>query len=453
MNGFFGRGAIACVAAALLVFPLSPLTVAFVVFIVAVVGRSVRGLDRTERNWVVGIVTLAVVLRVAAVAALFLSADHARVPFAAFFGDEEYFIKRSLWLRNIALGIPVHALDLEYAYEPNGRSTFTYLLALIQAVVGPAPYGLHLVSIALYIAGVLWLYRVVRARFGQAPATCGLVLLLFLPSLFVWSISVLKESPFVLLAAASLALAVRLARPGSWRSRLAAALGFLVVAGALQTVRRDAGVFVVLATLFGLMIGWVAARPRLLLSTAIAAPVLCGLLWRVPEAQLQTYAALQGAGRQHWGAVVVAPGISYQLLDDRFYASIDMMSDLRLAEAVRFAARAAASWLTLPRPWDAVSRAEAAYIPEQVLWYALAAFIAIGLPLGFRRDPVLTGLLVAHAALLAGAAALTDGNVGTLVRHRGLALAYLAWLGGVGVCDALVAAQRRLTPRAARARV
>jgi len=29
--------------------------------------------------------------------------------------DEEYFIKRSIWLRNVALGIPLHGADLIYA--------------------------------------------------------------------------------------------------------------------------------------------------------------------------------------------------------------------------------------------------------------------------------------------------------------------------------------------------
>ena len=241
--------------AALVVAPLSPLTIWFVVAIVPAVAWSVRGLDRAERNWVIGIVTVAVVLRVAAVAGLFLSADHSRMPFAAFFGDEEYFIKRSLWLRNISLGLPMHMLDLEYAFEPNGRSSFTYFLAVVQALVGSAPYGLHLVSIAFYVVGVLWLYRLVRARFGRMPSICGLALLLFLPSLFAWSVSVLKESPFVLLGAVSLALGVRLGGAGSWQSRLGAAIGFLVVAAVLQTVRRDAGTFVLVATLSGLTIG------------------------------------------------------------------------------------------------------------------------------------------------------------------------------------------------------
>ena len=127
---------------------LSPLTVWFALAIVPIVVLTTRGLDADERRRVIGLTTIAVALRVAAVVVLFLATDHSRVPFGTFFGDEDYFIKRSLWLHNIAAGTPVHAFDLEYAFEPNGWSSYLYLLAFIQALVGPAPYGLHLVSIA-----------------------------------------------------------------------------------------------------------------------------------------------------------------------------------------------------------------------------------------------------------------------------------------------------------------
>jgi len=62
----------------------------------------------------------------------------------------------------------------------------------------------------------------------------------------------------------------------------------------------------------------------------------------------------------------------------------------------------------------------------------LLAFVPFGLVLGFRRDPLLTGLLASHAGALMMMVALTSGNIGTLVRHRGLALPYLAWLSGLG---------------------
>ena len=85
----------------------------------------------------------------------------------------------------------------------------------------------------------------------------------------------------------------------------------------------------------------------------------------------------------------------------------------------------------------------AAYIPEQVIWYVLAMLVPAGIVYSFRRDVVITGLLIAHAGLVAAASALTDGNVGTLVRHRGLALPYLVWLSAMGACSLLLAVARR----------
>ena len=94
---------------------LSPLTAWFALAIVPIVACTTRGLDRDERRWVVALTALAIVLRVVVVVALFLSTDHSQVPFGTFFGDEDYFIKRSLWVRNVGLGFPVHAIDLELA--------------------------------------------------------------------------------------------------------------------------------------------------------------------------------------------------------------------------------------------------------------------------------------------------------------------------------------------------
>lgn len=437
------RLAIVLLAAAAVGCVLSPLTVWFAFAIVAVVGLLVRGLEPGERRWVIAIVAVAVALRLAVIAGLFLSADRMRVPFAVLFGDEDYFIKRSLWLRNVSLGINVNQFDLEYAFEPNGRSSFIHLLAAVQAIVGPAPYGLHLISVVLYVGAVLILYRLSRRSFGRAASLVGLLVLLFLPSLFAWSITVLKEPPFLLLTALALALAAGLPRATSWRARAFAVAGIVALAAVLQTLRTDGGEFVAAGTVVGLLLGFVAARPRLAIATLVAIPIATALVLRMPEAQLRGYAALQRAARQHWGAVVVSPGISYKLLDARFYQDVNMLSDMRGDEAARYVMRGAAAYVVEPLPWNAQSRAAAAYIPEQVVWYVLAGLVVFGLSTAFRRDPHLAALLAMYACLIAAAAALTDGNIGTLVRHRGLTLPYLAWFGGVGVCEAFTRVETR----------
>jgi len=419
------------------VYVLSPLTVWFAIVIVPVAALAVRGLPEGERRFVLSLVVAAIALRLLVVAGLFVLTDHTRVPFGTFFGDEDYFIRRSLWLRNIALGHSIHPIDLEYAYEPNGRTGFLYVLGFAHALAGPSPYGVRLPNVAFYMAAVLLMYRAVRVRLGRMAALFGLVVLLFLPTLLVWSLSVLKEPLFILLSGASLVLARELAVPASWRRRAVIATAIVALAMALQAVREDGAAFVAAATIGGLALGFVASRPRLLIACVVSIPILAAAVLRVPQVQLRTYAAVQTAARQHWGAVVVSRGYGYKLLDDRFYSDINSISSLEGAETMRFLARAAVSYVALPRPWDVQSRAGAAYIPEQVVWYLLALLACAGALFACRRDPLIAGLLVAHAILIAAPSALTDGNIGTLVRHRGLVLPYIVWLSGVGACELL----------------
>jgi hypothetical protein len=431
------------VIAAGVVYILSPLTVWFAAGIVPVVLFGVRGLDAGERRWITRLVVVAIALRVLMIVGLFLITDHSQVPFGSFFGDEDYFIRRSLWLRNVALGIPIHAFDLEYAFEPNGQSGYLYVLALIQALVGPAPYGLHLVGVFFYVLAALVLYRLVRDAFGRVPAAFGLCVLLFLPSLFAFSIAVLKEPPFVLVSASSLIAAVMLVRAPSLRSRAIACASLVALAAIQQSIRPHGAVFSALGVLGGLAIGLVVQRPKVLLASLVAAPILAGAVLRSPDVQLKALVALHGAARQHWGAVVVSRGVSYRLLDDRFYRNLNEISSLEFLETARFVGRALVSYVVVPLPWHVQSRVAVAYVPEQIVWYLIAALAVIGTFSACRRDPIVTGLLVSHALVIGMAAAFTDGNVGTLVRHRSLAIPYLVWLAGVGACEALAWVRRR----------
>jgi hypothetical protein len=82
-------------------------------------------------------------------------------------------------------------------------------------------------------------------------------------------------------------------------------------------------------------------------------------------------------------------------------------------------------------------------MPEQIVWYALVALIPIGIAAGCRRDRLVACMLVGYVAPTIAALALTNGNVGTLVRLRGLVIPYVVWIGAVGFCAALGAAERK----------
>jgi hypothetical protein len=419
-----------------IVYVLSPLTIWFTVAMAMLLRWLRGGLDGEERSWATTIVVAGILTRVAAVVVLFAVTDHATVPFGHFFGDEEYFIRRSIWLRNVALGIPVHGADLIYAFDDYSQTSYLYILAFVQILVGPSPYGVHLLAIGCHVAGCVLMYSVARPALGRIPALAGLVLLLFLPSLFSWSVSALKDPIFFLLTASSLKLAVMMVRGRSWPARVASLAVIAVLIAGIETVRPGGLVLTGGGLIAGLVIALWVSRPRWLIATMVTVPLVLGFVLSEPALQIRVYSGLRLAAKHHWGHVAT-PGYVYRLLDPRQYEGLTVVDELEFGEAARFVVRALTRYVTVPLPWEARSTAALAYLPEQLVWWLIVALAPFGIIGSFRRDVPVTSLLLGYALVGAVIVAMTSGNVGTLVRHRGLALPYLVWLSAVGACDAI----------------
>jgi len=417
-----------------LVYALSPLTVLFAVAMIALLHWSGRGLPHVERRWVQWLLLAAIAVRVAAIAGLFLTTDHARIPFGSFFGDEEYFIKRSLWLRNVALGIPIHRADLIYAFDDYSYTSYLYVLAFLQVLFGPAPYGLHLFGAAVYLTGTVVLFRVVRSTLGPVTAFGGLALLLFLPSLFAWSISALKEPLYFAVGAGTLVATVKAVREPRWTVRIGLSVAVVLAAVVMQTIREGGFTIAAGGIVGGLTLAALSLRPRIAWTLVFIVPFVVALAWRVPEVQLASMRAVRQAAKVHWGHIQTV-GYTYKLLDDRLYRDRSSVDSMDRGEVLRYLVRAGEAYLTVPLPWRIESRAALWYVPEQMVWMLMLALAPLGVASGTRRDPLVTWLLVAFALAAAVPVALTSGNVGTLVRHRGLAVPFLAWLSARGAAE------------------
>ena len=79
-------------------YVLSPLSVVCLLAIIVLLRWAGDGLDEGERRWLYAILVTAVIVRMLVILGLFLITDHQTVPFGHIFGDEDYFIRRSLWL-------------------------------------------------------------------------------------------------------------------------------------------------------------------------------------------------------------------------------------------------------------------------------------------------------------------------------------------------------------------
>src|SRR6187397_423269 len=76
-------------------YTVSPTTVGFLLFLPVLFVWAQRGLGPRERRWTLGLLGIAVMTRLAALAAFFLLSDRFTEPYGVLVGDERYIVDRS----------------------------------------------------------------------------------------------------------------------------------------------------------------------------------------------------------------------------------------------------------------------------------------------------------------------------------------------------------------------
>ena len=423
-------------------FALSPLGTMAVALCGWMAWRASRTLDASDRVsfwWIVG---AAVAARLLVVMGLFVIAAYAGRSVITLVPDADYLIERAAILRNAWMAMPLGPHQYREIFNPYGASSYVSWLALLDAAAGSSPSGLALVSVACHVAGGLLLFQPLREAFGSRAARAALALLLFWPTLFVWSVSVLKESAQFLLMSVTLVTALRIPRASSWAARagwlaaLAGALGILWTfrTGSLAIAAGGLGLAVAAALLLS---------RRGLLAIALAIALVIG--WRAQHAMLDQ---VRAAANRHYGHVISA-GVSYRVLDQRFYSGgPDAISKMTAADAARYLVASAVMFIAAPVPWSIASGSlfsGAAIVPQQLAWYCGVAAACAGVGFGLRRDRWLTMLLAAYAVAGLIIIAPNSGNIGTLVRHRDMIVPFVIALAAPA-CAALAAAIAKLRP-------
>ena len=461
-------------------YVLSPVSVWFFIAITGLFIWVSRGLPDRERRWVLGTLTIAVVLRVLVIAVLFLGSPtgscgwatpipssaaaaieaaggtHSNATcsslttgndrYVSFFwdGDGTAMKIRTVSTQNIWLGIPIDPFLFSVAFDPNyGWTTYVYVLAYIQYWLGSAPYGIHLFNVVAFLASTLLLYRLVRSSYGRAAALVGLVLLVFLPTPFAWSVSAMKEQLYILLGVSAVVATVAVVRTNGVVKRVASLLLLIGSLSAIGTVRIGGSLIVGTGLGAGAAGAVIIRRVSLILLAFLLVPYAGYRVLGNADVQDRIMSQVKRFAVTHMGHVRTE-GNHYKLLDQRFYSvnirqrdpetmlPIRQFEDMTPAEALRFSGRALGYFVVAPLPWQVQSRTEMVFLAQQVVWYLMVVLAAIGVVAGLRRDPLVTCLLCGVTAAGALAIGLNSGNIGTLVRHRDTVVPFVVWLSALG---------------------
>lgn len=423
-------------------YAASPLTM-WVLLAAPVVGwLAARHLPADERRLLFALLGAAFAARLALIGAQFLAGlpHHNDLAVGALAGDESYYLSRALRSRDLMLGFTDSKYDYFVANDDYGRTSYLGLLTVIQVAFGPTPYGMKALNGLLFVTGAVLLFRMARPAFGFLPAFLGLSMLLFLPSLFVSSVSLLKESLYFLVTstlAVGAVSAIRSAAARRWRGVAVAVAMAAASLWLMNDLRRGALVIGLAGIGLGVAIHFTARSRGRALAALLALLVVGAVFLSRPAWQERALDGVTAAAKMHAGHVFTV-GHAYKLMDEGFYKhpAAPMSWDISLTgpQAGRFLVRAAVSFAVTPWPWEMRSLSELAFMPEHVMWYLVVLLTPVGLLAGWQRDALVTSLLIGFAVTAAAVLAVSTGNVGTLLRLRGLVTPYLIWLAALGLC-------------------
>jgi hypothetical protein len=433
------------------VMVVAPL-VAVVAGLAFVIGRlALRGLGPAERRLLLAILAVAVCVRVGAVSALAVvnAPRHDDQIVGAMSGDEAYSFARALRTRDVLLGTAATKYEYFIAYDEYGRNSYITFLTAAQVLFGPSPYGMRLANSLLFLSGLLLLFELARRTLGRLAAFGGMILVLFLPSLFLLSVSLLKESLYLFGTAAIIVGTVAVVR-GRWPGKTAGAAALAAGLAIVNGLRPGAFALAASGLALGFILRFVFASRRTLAFSLAAVLAAAAVVAARPSIERRVLDAVTQVAKTQSGHVFTV-GHAYKLLDEGFYyspaAPIASKLELTRGEALRFLARAGSSLVVTPLPWQLISARELLYLPEQLIWYAIVLLLPFGARAGWRRDPLVTALLVGYALPTLAALAVTNGNVGTLLRLREvMGVPLLAWVSALGAADVLAMASASLTP-------
>lgn len=217
--------------------------------------------------------------------------------------------------------------------------------------------------------------------------------------------------------------------------RLGWASAVVAAALALDTTRMGS-LWIVCGSLFVAGAGVLVTRSRhVLVVSIVVLPLLVTVALQQSWVQDRVMSRVRTAAAFHIGHVHT-DGYAYKLLDQRLYSG-DSLESLTWDEARRFMLRAVSSFVLLPLPSRAESRSQLLFIPQQLIWYALALLAAAGALHASRRDALVAWLFIGLIGVTAVVIAPHEGNMGTLVRHRDGILPFVVQLSAIALTLAL----------------
>lgn len=312
-------------------------------------------------------------------------------------------------------------------------TTYDFWNAIVYYFTGKNPLSLMFINCLAASLTALFAYNIAEQLCNRKAAIIAFMLTAFWPSLFLWSIQNLKEPLSVLLLIILIWAIVQL----KTQFRLYLIFITLMTAIALKEFRLFLFCVFCIAVLVSFLLSWFRSKSGrfLFLFTAVLLPIVILFTSYLQIDVKKILPTLGGYDFSNPASILaeIYQTHSYRTLEARsallaHFKFSNPLQHILLGMPVMLLIA-----LFAPFPWMLGSMLQVMAVPEMMLFYFFIPAIFSGGKFIIKDKIREGGIVVVYIVVMYLILAVSEGNVGTLFRHRSMVLPFIFILAGIGL--------------------
>lgn len=344
--------------------------------------------------------------------------------------DSDYVSARGYIYSAVAKGmdnvVTRHYIKVGWDYGWHG---YLYIVGSFYYLFGYSPIAVKFINCLLGALLAIAAYAIGN-NFSKNIGRISILLVMFFPSLFLWSTTNLKDTFLSLSAVVLLWLVIRFLKTKKL-SFLAGIAMCIFVQGSFT--KRDLWLLSMGIIIFtGLFILFLMLKKKWLLAWVFAIFIILNPLNLRDTLHAEARSTLYRLYVIHCG-FITTPGVNYRILDEKYYLNQDLLYNIPFLEVIKSIGRAIFHFMFEPLPGRILGSSSSIALPQMLIWYFLIPFMLLGVLRGIRLNYLTAVPILIYSFLFAFSLSLFSGNVGTVFRHRDMLTSFFLILSAIGL--------------------
>lgn len=326
----------------------------------------------------------------------------------------------------------VYSIPPSWLFKDTGYGYNFIIYTIFYSFFGFAQLSAKFINCFLGVLSAIFIYLITKEAFNKSVAKMTSFLTMFFPSLFLWSLTNLKEPPTIFLLCAITLATIKFHRCHKLRYIFL----ILIFISLIELIRPTLSLTLFAGLFFSLLLGMkkkTVWKILIVVTLFILITNIFGynLFLIGKDLVIETLKRMIDLQR----GFVSEGGSTYKIYEERFYSG--RIGDIRpLGFLVSFI-KGWIYFLFVPFPWSIHTKLQLISYPQVVLWYLLVPFSTLGILPSIRYGKKVALVILIYIFFITSSFALVSGNIGTVLRHRDLVLPFYFVFAAAGLAKAL----------------